>query len=209
MKHAADLQHRDWLLFTQQALISKVNPNISTEIVDRDNGSKVLIISDIPEGGIKDLLFITNTDNNNNYGYLEEFNVFRFGASIPLNIPGLSEIVQNIYRYSDMNAFLSKSTTHDPFNPKNFVNSSFKGQSFTKFVDELTALLPFTTDTGSITTTYQIIFNPDTEHNISGDATINTVLPYVFQRDPNVDNSINQGKNALLSTYNRTGKPTF
>ena len=161
MKHAADLQHRDWLLFTQQALISKVNPNISTEIVDRDNGSKVLIISDIPEGGIKDLLFITNTDNNNNYGYLEKFVVFKFGSSIPLNIPGLSKIVKNIYRYSEMNAFLSKSTTHDPFNPKNFVNSSFKGQSFTEFVDELTALLPFTTDTGSITTTYQIIFNPD------------------------------------------------
>jgi hypothetical protein len=161
MKYPADLKHRDWLLFTQQALISKVNPNISTAIVDRDNGSKVLIISDIPEDSLKDLLFITNTDNNNNYGYLEEFNVFRFGASIPLNIPGLSEIVKNIYRYSDMNAFLLKSTTHDPFNPKNFVNSSFKGQSFTEFVDELTALLPFTTDTGSITTTYQIIFNPD------------------------------------------------
>ncbi len=64
MKHPADLQHRDWLLFTQQALISKVNPNISTDIVDRDNGSKVLIISDIPEDSIKDLLFITNTDNN-------------------------------------------------------------------------------------------------------------------------------------------------
>ena len=166
MKYAADLKHRDWLLFTQQALISKVNPNISTEIVDRDNGSKVLIISDIPEGGIKDLLFITNTDNNNNYGYLEEFNVFKFGASIPLNIPGLSDIVKNIYRYSDMNAFLLNSTTHDPFNPKNFVNSSFKGQSFTEFVDELTALLPFTTDTGSITTTYQIIFNPDMNYNI-------------------------------------------
>jgi len=164
MKHPADLQHRDWLLFTQQALISKVNPNISTEIVDRDNGSKVLIISDIPEGGLKDLLFITNTDNNNNYGYLEEFNVFRFGASIPLNIPGLSDIVKNIYRYSDMNAFLLKSTTHDPFNPKNFVNSSFKGQSFTEFVNQLTALLPFTTDTGSIITTYQIIFNPDEEY---------------------------------------------
>jgi len=161
MKYPADLKHRDWLLFTQQALITKINPNISTEIVDRDNGSKVLIISDIPEGSIKDLLFITNTDNNNNYGYLEEFNVFKFGSSIPLNIPGLSDIVKNIYRYSDMNAFLSKSTTHDPFNPKNFVNSSFKGQSFTEFVDELTALLPFTTDTGSITTTYQIIFNPD------------------------------------------------
>ncbi len=34
-----DLQHRDWLLFTHQALISKINPPISTEIVDRDNGS--------------------------------------------------------------------------------------------------------------------------------------------------------------------------
>jgi hypothetical protein len=166
MKHAADLQHRDWLLFTQQALISKVNSNISTDIIDRDNGSKVLIISDIPEGGLKDLLFITNTDNNNNYGYIEEFNVFKFGASIPLNIPGLSDIVKNIYRYSDMNAFLSKSTTHDPFNTKNFVNSSFKGQSFTEFVDKLTALLPFTTDTGSITTTYQIIFNPDSSFGI-------------------------------------------
>ena len=163
MKYAADLQHRDWLLFTQQALISKINPNISTEIVNRNNGSKVLIISDIPEGGLKDLLFITNTDNNNNYGYLEEFNVFRFGASIPLNIPGLSYIVKNIYRYSDMNAFLLKSTTHDPFNPKNFVNSSFTGQTFTEFVDQLTALLPFITDTGSIETTYQIIYNPDIE----------------------------------------------
>jgi hypothetical protein len=163
MKYAADLQHRDWLLFTQQALISKVNPNISTEIVDRDNGSKVLIISDIPEDSIKDLLFITNTDNNNNnnYGYLEEFVFLKFDSSIPLNIPGLSKIVKNIYRYSDMNPFLSESTKHDPFNPKNFVNSSFTEQSFTEFVNELTALLPFTTDTGSIITTYQIIFNPD------------------------------------------------
>jgi len=161
MKYAGDLQHRDWLLFTQQALISKVNANISTEIDERNNGSKVLIITDIPEGSLKDLLFITNTDNNNNYGYLEEFNIFKFGSSIPLNIPGLSEIVKNIYRYSDMNAFLLKSTTHDPFNPKNFINSSFTGQSFTEFVDQLTAILPFTTDTSSIIVTYQIIFNPD------------------------------------------------
>ncbi len=161
MKHTVDLKHRDWLLFTQQALISKVNPNISTDIVSRNNGSKVLIISDIPKNNLKDLLFVTNTDYNNNYGYLEGFNVFKFGSSAPLNIPGLSEILQNIYRYSDMNAFLLNSTTHDPFNVKNFVNSSFTGQSFAEFIDELTTLLPFTTDTESIITTYQIIFNPD------------------------------------------------
>jgi hypothetical protein len=199
MKYPADLKHRDWLLFTQQALISKVNPNISTEIVDRDNGSKVLIITDIPEGSIKDLLFITNTDNNNNYGYLEEFNVFKFGSSIPLNIPGLSEIVQNIYRYSDMNAFLSKSTTHDPFNPKNFVNSSFKGQSFTEFVDELTALLPFTTDTGSIITTYQIIFNPDEEYFVWYEATGTTAMPRGFTAMPRGFTAMPSGFTAMPS----------
>jgi hypothetical protein len=161
MKLNQDLQHRDWLLFTQQSLITKINSNISTMIVDRNNGSKVLIISNIPEGSLKDLLFITNTDNNNNNGYLEEFNVFNSGSSFPLNIPGLSEIVKNIYRYSDMNAFLSNSVTHDPFNPKNFVNSSFKGQSFSEFINQLTALLPFTTDTSTGITSYQVIFNPD------------------------------------------------
>ena len=53
-----------------------------------------------------------------------------------------------------------KYATHDPFNPKNFINSSLKGQSFTEFINQLSALLPFTTDTANVTTTYQIIFNP-------------------------------------------------
>ena len=156
-----DLQHRDWLLFTQQALIAKIDPNISTEIITRNNGQKVLLISDIPQFGIKPLLFITNTDQNNNYGYLEQFNVYKDGSTNPLQIPGLNEIVQNIYRYSDMNAFLNKSTTHDPFNPINFVNSSYTGETFTGFVDEYTALVPFITNTTNLLVNYQIIFNPD------------------------------------------------
>ena len=58
-----NIHNRDWLLFTQQALISKINPNIATEIVERDDESKVLIINGISENDLKDLLFITNTEH--------------------------------------------------------------------------------------------------------------------------------------------------
>ena len=56
-----DLTHTDWVLFTQQKLISNVNNNIPSEIIKVGTKS-YLIISDIPEEDLDKLYFLTNTD---------------------------------------------------------------------------------------------------------------------------------------------------
>ena len=87
-----DFEQRDWLLFSMQQLIENVDPNISINII-KAGESKLLIASNITEDSIIKLSFLTNSDFNNNYLYLENFSVFLNSYNEPLNIPGLSEIV--------------------------------------------------------------------------------------------------------------------
>lgn len=71
MKYATDTLYRDLLLFTQQPLISKLNSNISTDIVYRDNNNDCI------------------------YSYLEKFNDFRLSIFLnTLNLVNSSLIYQ-------------------------------------------------------------------------------------------------------------------
>jgi methylglyoxal synthase len=90
-----DLKHRDWLLYSTKRIIQSVDENISVEIIDTPNGGKKLIASEITEADIDKIAFLTNTDQNNNYLYLEDFQVYIAGSISPLNIPGLKETVMN------------------------------------------------------------------------------------------------------------------
>jgi len=166
---AADLLHRDWLLFSTSKMIQAVDQSISINIIDTQNGEKnggkLLIASGISEESIGKLNFIVNTDINNNYLYLEDFKVYSFGNYTPLNIYGLKEIMINIYHASDVQGFLRGEKTHTPFDVKNFINTSFKGKTFSQYIDELTGLLPYTPDTSNKIKTYQITLNPDSHES--------------------------------------------
>jgi len=156
-----DLTHADWLIFTQQCLVLEVNPNISV-VIQKTENKNLLIIQDIPEENIDEILFITNTDQNNNYGYLEDINVYTNGSANPVYIPGLVEIAKILYRYSDKKGFLNGNKTHGPFNPTTWSNNSgFTGSSFNEFVDQLTDLIPYIVNTYGKVKKYELVFNPD------------------------------------------------
>ena len=143
-----DLTHADWLLFSQQKLIENVDPNVSITYESTRDGGKSMIISGINENMIDKLTFLTNTDQNNNYLYLESFGVYVSGLVKPLEIPGINDIVLNIYRNSDIYSFIVGDKLHDPFNViKNIKNTTFTGRTFGKFVDEYTSLIPYVLST--------------------------------------------------------------
>ena len=54
----ADLKHRDWLLFSTQRMIQKVDETITVSIRDTPNGGKILIASGISESSIEKLSFL-------------------------------------------------------------------------------------------------------------------------------------------------------
>ena len=152
-----DLKHRDWVLKSQQALIANIDNTISTRIIDTDDGGKRLLVFNISEASIQNLLFLTNTDQNNNYLYLEEFNVTIQQDLQPLEFPGLSQIMIKIYETSDANAFLNGSKTQKPFTSSSFNN----GQTINEVVDTISSLLPFVTSTYGKVKTYDLVLNPD------------------------------------------------
>jgi hypothetical protein len=158
---AADLQHRDWLLFSTKQIIQMINPDISINIVSRANGGKVLVANCIPESSIDQLQFLVNTDQNNNYLYLEDFSVYRSGDVQPLNVPGLVKTIQNNFRTSDINGFLQSKKLHTPFSVSNYQDSTFTGTTFSEFIDQYTGLLPFSPSTYGSVKIYSFTVNPD------------------------------------------------
>jgi hypothetical protein len=157
---AADLKHRDWLLFSIKSMLLQVNENISVNIIDTSDGGKRLIANGISHSIIEKLYFIVNTDQNNNYLYLEDFKLYIPGYFAPLNIPGLKEVIQNVFRTSDINAFLKGDKIHKPFDVANYkMNTNFTGPTFNEFIKTFASLIPYSPD---ITTAiYSITLNPD------------------------------------------------
>ena len=183
MKSTADLQHRDWVLRTQQAIIAQVAPNVSTKIIDTDNEGKLLLINHVDEYDIVKLRFLTNTDQNNNYLYLEDFSVILEGGIQPLEFPGLKESIIKTFELSDGFAFLEGSKIHFPFTGNNF-----KGESINKFVDGLSALLKFVPDTLGIKKYYNLTLNPDQELPPLGDTNPNYNIPSYTNNPPPTTN---------------------
>ena len=161
----ADLKHRDWLLFSTKNILLQIDQDITVDIIDTPDGGKRLIASGIDTNTIEKLNFIVNTDENNNYLYLEDFKVFINGRNGALNIPGLKDIIINVFRTSDINAFLNDKKTHFPFAVENYnslAGSSYTGRTFPGFVGSFTNLIPFTPYV-NLNVTYSITLNPDQE----------------------------------------------
>ena len=157
-----DLNNADWVLYTQKALILSIDNAISCEIINSMNGQKRLLVTNISDASIEKILFLTNTDQNNNYLYLEDFYVNIFGFSQPLNIPGLQEITKSLYQDSDLDSFLSSSKTKKPFTGENITkNSGVTVKTFSEFIDILTSIIPNSTQTSGKIKYYGLTLNPD------------------------------------------------
>lgn len=151
-----DFEQRDWLLFSMQQLIENVDANISVNIITAGE-SKLLIASNISEDSITKLSFLSNSDFNNNYLYLENFSVFLNSYNEPLNIPGLNDIIINQYRRSDIiNGFTQGKKTFQPFSSCNLGNINFNDM-----VDNITSIIPGCTSTKNKNKFYEIVLNPD------------------------------------------------
>ena len=143
-------------MYSTQNIISAIDPAISTFIEDRPNGGKVLRVTQVQEETISNLAFLTNTDQNNNYLYLEDFKVYIQTRSSPIDIPGIVETTVNAYRKSDINSYLQRNRTHFPFDAANF-----KGLNFNQFIDQYTALQPTSLNTTGYPKFYEMVLNPD------------------------------------------------
>jgi len=152
----ADLKHRDWLLKTQQALAFKSANDISSEIISTPNGGKQLWLKYVDEQCLENLQFLTNTDQNNNYLYLEGFEIITEGTIYPLDFPGLKETMIKIFEISDSNSFLNSEKIHQPF-----LGPIFGGNTMSEYIDAVSALLPFMINTYGIKKYYNLVLNPD------------------------------------------------
>jgi hypothetical protein len=157
-----DLKHRDWVLKTQQALVLKSAPDISTEIINTPNGGKQLWIKYVNEEDFQNLQFLTNTDQNNNYLYLDGFEIIIEGGIYPLDFPGLKETMIKIFEISDGNAFLDDKKTHQPF-----LGPIFCGSTMSEYIDDVSDLLPFMNNTYGIKKYYNLVLNPDLKPGIN------------------------------------------
>ena len=154
--YTPDLQHRDWVLRSQQALIINTDSTISTKIVDTPDGGKRLILYNISESSIQNLLILTNTDQNNNYLYLEDFKVTIEKDLQPLEFLGLTQTMIKIHELPVSKGFINSSKTHSPFTPE-----FFKGKTINEFIDSISSSLAYVPNTNEKVKNYTLVYNPD------------------------------------------------
>jgi len=157
-----DLTSRDWVAASTKQLVLSIDPSVSVEYKYFPDGRMNIFLNNISESTIGKLSFLTNTDFNNNYLYLEDFNVFINNNFSPLDVPGLFAIADSLYKQSDITAFLAGNKLKQPFAPSNIQETSLPpGSTFNELVDALTGLIPYAEHTINNVKTYQIVLNPD------------------------------------------------
>jgi len=162
-KYAPDLQHRDWLIQSTIRLVINIDRNVRYQIVKPSDNTMHLILSNITQETLKNLIFLTNTDQNNNYLYLENFYLnLDEQNSTPSYIFGLKEIAIELWRNSDAEAFLKSEKTHKPFLFDAFV-SPITNQpiSIDEFVDNLSSTINILPNTKDRKKFYTMVLNPD------------------------------------------------
>jgi len=161
---ANDLKSRDWLIYTTKDFLRTIDPSIFTDIQYKGDGGRILIVSNVSEETIDKLAFITNTDKNNNYGYLEGFSVYIKGEKEPVDLGDFSETVIEMYRSSDADGFLNGKKTHTPFSVSNLKNVpafNTEGKRFADYVDFISGTLQGSRSTYGLVKLFTFVFNPD------------------------------------------------
>jgi len=156
-----NLNHSDWLLNSIVKIMESIDPTISVSSITTSSGGKRIFIYGINEGIIDKLYFYTNTDQNNNYLYIEDFNVYIEKHYGSLDIPGLKDIMISMYNHSDTFSFLSNNRTHYPFTVKNILNTNYKGNTFSGYIDYLSETIPYVQHSEGYLKQYSITINTD------------------------------------------------
>ena len=118
---SSDKTHADWLLTSQECLVKNADPSLSTTIEHLSDGTQCLIIQQIPSDVMSQLSFITNTDQNNNYLYIEKINMYLNGCSTPVDVIGIENTLIKLYNVSDTNSFISYNNVHSPWRDESFI----------------------------------------------------------------------------------------
>ena len=163
LPYAPDLKHRDWLINVTIKQIQKVDTNVRIRVSNPVPEKKVVIIDNISEDTLGKLFFLTNTDQNNNYGYLENFRVYLADdvTHQPINVPGLYSNAFEGWKQADAETFGAGEKYMFPF--RNPFTNPYTGSpiSVPEFVDIQTNMLPWGTKTYGKAKLFKIVFNPD------------------------------------------------
>ena len=141
-----------------------INPNIRHGTVNTKNGGKVVKFYNISEDDLQHICFVTNTDSNNNFGYLEQFSVYTHqNQSLTIDIPGLFPIIRKYYHISDKTAFMDGKKKFHPF------KSLFRtGLTIPQYIDQQTDLMHWLPKTLGIQKYFSVTFNPDSSCYVAG-----------------------------------------
>ena len=158
---SSDLNHSDWLLNSITKIMESIDAKISVNGETTNSGGKRIFIYGVDEVAIDKLYFLTNTDQNNNYLYIEDFKVYLDNNSYPFEIAGLKMIAKSMYYHSDIFAFLSGNKIQIPFDVANITNTSYTGKTFSGYIDYLSSVIPYIEITSGHIKKYEIILNTD------------------------------------------------
>ena len=194
----ADKTHEDWLLNSMKSLLIQVDSNISAEIVTDENAKKTLIVNNVPEEVIDNLVFITNTDQNNNYLYIDNFLVYTNKSPNPTPLPGLNNVVTSVFYNSDITSFLNGNKTHKPFQGVLYQQDcSFRGNTFSEFVDFFSSSIPLSATTIGSIKTYDFIVYPDISTS-----SLSSISPQQYNSLQSIGNQTNGRRLAQNSSVN-------
>ena len=157
-----DLTHADWWIRTTVKLAQSVDSSLRFSVFKDDKGQH-LIIENISEETLSKLSFLTNTDQNNNYGSLENFSVYTTNdySRTPIAIPGLVELMASIWYNSDTDAFLAGKKVQTPFLHPLVTPVTKKPISIPSYVDMITSTIPWAPKTSGLTKVFSIQVSPD------------------------------------------------
>lgn len=163
MPSNCDLQHRDWLIRTTIKMVQQVDPAITYKIINFGVNQKQVIFDNISSQSLEKLFFLTNTDQNNNYLYLELMEVYLANLTndTPLPIPGLSELAIELWNQSDSTAFLNGNQTQKPFYYPMTNPCNGEPMDIPTWIDIYSTALNFIPTTTGLVKIFRIVLNPD------------------------------------------------
>lgn len=169
-KSSQEQAHADWMNKVTTNLVQKVNPNI--EVRQGKNGEG-LIFSNISESDLENLQFVTNTDHNNNHGFVAGVSVSIHGNNSPLtlSIPGFSQVMIKLFNDSDSQAFIKSERFHTPFKLPFSNNNRSASLSVGDYIDMQTSLNPSLPQTLGKPKTYSIVHTPIYHNHIGEELT--------------------------------------
>jgi len=165
-----DLTHADWWIRTCTKLLQQVDTSLRFTVVKVEK-TQHLVIENISETTLSQLFFLVNTDQNNNYGYLEALQVFvkddYSRTAIP--VPGFSTLANAIWNEADATGFVEGQKTQTAFLAP--LNNPYTNEPLTvpQYVDWITAVIPWAPKTFGKEKIFTLILNPDSEALVGED----------------------------------------